>query len=99
MYFFLVFRFLVRSNYKKGTYCLYSVICQNIIRNGGDGEIRTHGTVRPYDTLARCCLRPLGHISIKKDGGGHRIRTCGPVKVNGFQNHRFRPLSQSSAKT
>ncbi len=49
-----------------------------------------------FNTLARCRLRPLGHAS-DINGGGHRIRTCGPVKDNGFQNHRFRPLSQSSS--
>ncbi len=27
-------------------------------------------------------------------GGEHRIRTYGPVTVNGFQDRRFRPLSQ-----
>ncbi len=33
------------------------------IKNGGDREIRTLGTVRRFDTLARCSLRPLGHVS------------------------------------
>ena len=89
MYFFLVFRFLVRSNYKKGTYCLYSVICQNIIRNGGDGEIRTHGTVRPYDTLARCCLRPLGHISIIKMAEDTGFEPADPLRSMVFKTTAF----------
>ena len=29
-------------------------------------------------------------------GGGHRIRTCGCSHINGFQDRRFKPLSQSS---
>ena len=29
-------------------------------------------------------------------GGGHRIRTCGCFHINGFQDRRFKPLSQSS---
>ena len=29
-------------------------------------------------------------------GGGHRIRTCGGFHLNGFQDRRFKPLSQSS---
>lgn len=31
---------------------------------GGEGEIRTHGTLR-YDSFQDCCLKPLGHLSIK----------------------------------
>lgn len=29
-------------------------------------------------------------------GGEHRIRTCGRSHVNGFQDRRFKPLSQFS---
>ena len=37
-------------------------MCSGSLTNGGDGEIRTHGT-RRYDTLARCWIRPLSHVS------------------------------------
>ncbi len=58
-----------------------------------------------YDALARRWIRPLSHVSIEalgirtkiRNGGGHRIRTCGTFRFNGFQNRRNRPLCQSSA--
>ena len=33
--------------------------------NGGDGGIRTHGTLLGYAHLANEYLRPLGHVSIR----------------------------------
>ena len=51
-----------------------------------------------YNTHTRLAgerLQPLGHFSVCVGGGG-RIRTHGPVKVNGFQDRHFRPLSHSS---
>ena len=48
-----------------------------------------------HTRLAGERLQPLGHFSVGVGGGG-RIRTHGPVKVNGFQDRHFRPLSHSS---
>ena len=50
--------------------------------NGGDGEIRTHGTeltVRRLSKALPSTTRARLQV-ILKDGGGHRIRTCGPRK-------------------
>ncbi len=35
----------------------------------------------------------------KKNGGEIGIRTLGGLPLNGFQDHRFRPLSHLSAKS
>ena len=50
-------------------------------------------TVRRLSKALPSTTRPLFLFC----GGGHRIRTCGTLRFNGFQNRRFKPLSQSSA--
>lgn len=42
--------------------------------------------------------KSLGDIHAERqvNGGEHRIRTCGRSHVNGFQDRRFKPLSQFS---
>ena len=46
--------------------------------NGGDGGIRTHGTLLGYAHLANESLRPLGHVSVgalvQKSGGCSKVR-------------------------
>ncbi len=32
--------------------------------HGGEGEIRTHGTVKPYARFRVWCIRPLCHLSV-----------------------------------
>ena len=38
----------------------------------------------------------VNHAERQVNGGEHRIRTCGRSHVNGFQDRRFKPLSQFS---
>lgn len=38
----------------------------------------------------------VNHAERQVIGGEHRIRTCGRSHVNGFQDRRFKPLSQFS---
>jgi hypothetical protein len=43
------------------------------------------------------CRRDLEHKKVS--GGGRRIRTYGGSPLNGFQDRRFRPLSQPTKKS
>ena len=75
----------------------------------GEGGIRTHGARNRHNSLAGSPIQPLSHLSviyliyliycylINTVLGERGIRTPGPVRDNGFQDRRFRPLSHLSS--
>ena len=78
------------------------------IRCGGGVLARvSHKPASPASTAGADCeagslceakkrRQPLIRCRRQGIGGGHRIRTCGCFHINGFQDRRFKPLSQSS---
>src|SRR3990172_9242855 len=60
--------------------------------HGGEGGIRTLGTVLPVQPLSRRLPSAGSATSPQDPGGGSRIRTCGASPPSGFQDRRLQPL-------
>ena len=67
-------------------------------KHGGEGGIRTLGTVLPVQPLSRRLPSAGSATSPQDPGGGSRIRTCGASPPSGFQDRRLQPLGHPSRK-
>ena len=67
--------------------------CEEIIINGKEDIEKIEKCIEKLEEKKSFSVI---HAERQVDGGEHRIRTCGRSHVNGFQDRRFKPLSQFS---
>ena len=78
-------------------------------KNGGEGGIRTHGTLVGYASLAKMCFRPLSHLtkfgafpkvragpSAGRANAENKQRTC--LSSNGFPDYPKRHFPDHQAR-